>query len=70
MTPADKPDLPAPSHHHPMSGEPIWDEPTVRRLLADERRKTLDEAKAMFDGMDYVASSTAIQRLIDRKEPT
>ncbi|ARP89785.1 hypothetical protein CAL14_05370 [Bordetella genomosp. 9] len=66
-----------------MSGEPIWDEPTVRKALADVRCKTLEDAAEIAEsqnhGMDSdydqawsasaVQIANRIRALID-KEPT
>ncbi|KCV50337.1 hypothetical protein ACLRAE_19715 [Bordetella bronchiseptica] len=39
----DTSDLPPPSHRHPMSGEPIWDQHAVRAMLSKLRAPVADE---------------------------
>lgn len=39
-------DLPPPSHRHPMSGEPIWDQHAVRAALSKLRAPVADERAA------------------------
>lgn len=42
-------DLPPPSHRHPMSGEPIWDQHAVRAVLSKLRAPVADETQAPHD---------------------
>ncbi|VEI25138.1 hypothetical protein [Bordetella bronchiseptica] len=53
-------DLPPPSHRHPMSDEPIWDQHAVRALLSKLRAPVADERAAFewwaSDEGEYPAS--------------
>lgn len=56
----DTSDLPPPSHRHPMSGEPIWDQHAVRAMLSKLRAPVADERAAFewwaSDEGEYPAS--------------
>lgn len=73
MTPADKPDLPAPDliwNPAEESSERYYNANTVRRLLADERRRALEEAAHVADGYPGAHSDDIardIRALIDKE---
>ncbi|MFU1927540.1 hypothetical protein ACLQ9J_04325 [Bordetella hinzii] len=48
-------DLPPPSHRHPMSGEPIWDQHAVRAVLSKLRAPVADERAALGWYAEHVA---------------
>lgn len=77
MTPADKPDLPAPDStirwnaHGEIIQGPFYLASTVRKLLADERRKALELARGIVYRAAWQGEALdEINALIDRKGTT
>lgn len=57
-------DLPPPSHRHPMSGEPIWDQHAVRALMSKLRAEDVQAGEAGENLLDY-AMAIAHERELD-----